>query len=85
MNVVIGIAIIFAVERPPKWLNYGAIVGLGRVSYSLYLWQQPLFQDHRLRYWWVVISLVCAYFSFRLIERPILSWRDARTPKLKTP
>ena len=85
MNVVIGIAIIFAVERPPKWLNYRAIVGLGRVSYSLYLWQQPLFQDYRLRYWWVVISLVCAYFSFRLIERPILSWRDAWTPELKAP
>jgi peptidoglycan/LPS O-acetylase OafA/YrhL len=78
MNVVIGIAILFTLERPPTWLANRAIVWLGRVSYSLYLWQQPLFQEYRLRYWWVVISLVCAYLSFRLIEQPVLSWRDAR-------
>lgn len=56
------------------------LVGIGLVSYSAYLWQQPLFafaRQHSL--WepptWVMISLVVAtfalaYATWRLVEKP---------------
>jgi len=78
MNLVIGCAILFAIECPPGWLNIPVLAGLGRISYSLYLWQQPLYEDVRLRYSWLIIALVCAFLSYKLIEQPILSWRDRK-------
>lgn len=63
-----------------KWL-----VGIGLISYSAYLWHQPLFafaKIHSLRppplevfVALSVVSLVLAYFSWRYVERP---FRDRR-------
>ena len=58
-----------------KWL-----VGIGQISYSAYLWHQPLFAFTRLHSLskpnssllmsLAVFSLVIAYFSWRYVERP---------------
>jgi len=63
-----------------RWVRY-----VGRLSYSLYLWQQPLLWT---RTWgqkipwfacWpqnIVFGCAAALVSYHCIERPILSWRD---------
>ncbi len=75
-----------ALDLPPVRL-------VGRLSYSLYLWQQ-LFT-----YWWelgdawfarfpanLACTLVVSAASYYLVERPVLAWRDlrARGPRSRT-
>lgn len=61
-------------------LSLKALVGIGLISYSAYLWHQPLFAFARIRSlseptWQLMLvlaafSLVLAYFSWRYIEVP---------------
>ena len=61
-------------------LSTKAFVGLGLISYSAYLWHQPLFAFARIRMFEhpsnTVMSILCftsiglAYFSWRFVERP---------------
>jgi peptidoglycan/LPS O-acetylase OafA/YrhL len=63
-----------------KWLSAPPLVGLGLVSYSAYLWHQPLFAFTRFRFavpdgGWAVLALsaasfALAYASWRFVERP---------------
>lgn len=63
-----------------KLLSVGPLVGIGLISYSAYLWHQPLFAFARL---WSAqepghvlmaglagLSLVLAYFTWRFVEQP---------------
>src|SRR5262249_32815436 len=55
--------------------------GLGRVSYSLYLWQQPLLNRHHLALLTafpvnLASAFLCAVLSFRCVESPILRARE---------
>ena len=76
MNASIGIAMLAAIMQPPAWLNLAPIAGLGRLSYSLYLWQQPWVADLRPGWMWLPGALLCAWLSYRFVERPVLQWRD---------
>jgi peptidoglycan/LPS O-acetylase OafA/YrhL len=61
-------------------------VALGRISYGVYLWQQPVLRwvDDRLvgrpamlRLPLAVAGiLICATVSYRFVERPALRWKD---------
>ena len=63
-----------------KFLSARVFVGIGLISYSAYLWHQPLFAFARIRliknptYEFFlllsVISLVLAFFSWKYIEKP---------------
>jgi peptidoglycan/LPS O-acetylase OafA/YrhL len=76
LNVSIGIAMLAVIARPPAWLNAAPVVGLGRLSYSLYLWHLPWVRDFRLGWLWLPAAVLCAWLSYRFIERPALRWRD---------
>ena len=66
-----------------KLLSTKAFVGVGLISYSAYLWHQPLFAFARIRSLehpslllmslLSLTSLVLAYFSWRYIEKPFRS------------
>jgi peptidoglycan/LPS O-acetylase OafA/YrhL len=66
-----------------KVLSTKGFVGIGLISYSAYLWHQPLFAFARIRGvnepsnlvmgLLAVSSLIFAYFSWRLIETPFRS------------
>jgi peptidoglycan/LPS O-acetylase OafA/YrhL len=81
-------AIVIAVIADPGFfvrvvLESSPVRWVGRISYSLYLWQQ-LFT-----YWWKIddrwfgrfpanlaAALLVSAASYHLVERPILAWRD---------
>lgn len=80
LNVAIGIAMLAVIARPPAWLNTAPVVGLGQLSYSLYLWHLPWVRDSRWIWLGLPAALLCAWLSYRFIERPVLQWRDRYPP-----
>ena len=87
MNVGVALMVDRCVRIPDdavgRVLNWGPVVWLGTLSYSLYLWQEP-FVNHYARSTVntfplnVVLAFACAIASFYLVERPFLRWRDRR-------
>lgn len=63
-----------------RWLGNRAFVGIGLISYSAYLWHQPLFAFYRLRtadephlialVAIVLATFTLAWFSWRWVEQP---------------
>ncbi len=82
-----GLLILCAVPKTfiHKLLSINLIVGIGLISYSAYLWHQPLFAFARYRIIGdisnfaliilFVISLLIAWISWRFVEKP---FRDQR-------
>lgn len=74
--------ILYGTERTVvgRWLGAKFLVGLGLISYSAYLWHQPLFAFARQRSFsdpgpiafllLAVLALILAYLSWRFVERP---------------
>lgn len=77
-----GLIILFATQQTAvgKFIGNKAFVGIGLISYSAYLWHQPLFAFARhknlgepsdLAYLCLSFTaLVLAYFSWRYVEKP---------------
>ena len=82
---VLGVVllVLYAEKETFKWLSTKALVGIGLISYSTYLWHQPLFAFARIRstehpsYLLMLvlaaISMILGYFSWRYVERPFRS------------
>ena len=83
---VAGLAL-HAIQVPYRFLNWTPVAWLGRISYSLYLWQDLFCSNPRLHagYALVLPSIACACFSYYLIERPMLRLRStwSRSPKIR--
>jgi peptidoglycan/LPS O-acetylase OafA/YrhL len=77
--------------RTARLLSARPLVGVGLISYSLYLWHQPLFAfaqvysahapSQALMLCLAALSLPLAYFSWRLVEEP---FRRRQEPLLPT-
>jgi peptidoglycan/LPS O-acetylase OafA/YrhL len=81
---VLGAALIILYATPRAWagwlLSSPAFVGVGLISYSAYLWHQPLFAFARLRsvaapsiglmLALCVVTMVLAVLSWRYVEQP---------------
>jgi peptidoglycan/LPS O-acetylase OafA/YrhL len=77
-----ALVILFARDVGPVWrvLRFRPLVGIGLISYSLYLWHQPLLAFTRLNIAGeptqsavaiaIVIALPISYLSWRYVERP---------------
>ena len=61
-----------------KLLNCAPAVWIGRLSYSLYLWQQLFMFNTLTLPWYIKIlgAFACAAGSYYLVERPCLQWRS---------
>jgi peptidoglycan/LPS O-acetylase OafA/YrhL len=91
---VLGAALIILFGGAGTWtanlLSMRGFVGVGLISYSAYLWHQPLFAFARIRSIYepspylmaalVVLSLVLAFLSWRYIERPFRRSRSSILP-----
>ena len=85
--------ILFATQRTTvgKFVGNKAFVGVGLISYSAYLWHQPLFSFARHRslvepsqfifFILSALALVLAYFSWRFVEYPIRARRILKESK----
>jgi peptidoglycan/LPS O-acetylase OafA/YrhL len=65
-------------SRLHRWLNNPALVAVGILSYSMYLWQQPFTQPSAAATWvgrWpqnVFVIFAAAAASYFVVERPFL-------------
>ena len=74
-----------------KILSNNALVGIGLISYSLYLWHQPLFAFTRifsnqnpsnlLMFIIILLSIIPAFLSWKYVEKP---FRDKNIIKART-
>ena len=92
---VCGTMMILLFAAPGTWvarlLSMRGLVGVGLISYSAYLWHQPLFAFARLRSLTepgmlkmsalAALSLALAWITWRWIEQPL---RDPRKPVLRS-
>ncbi len=94
---VVGTTLVIAYAGPGtivgKVLGWRPIVGIGLISYSLYLWHQPLFVFYRMRTFGevgtlgylllILLALLLAYLSWRLVEVPFrFRWLSGGRPLL---
>ena len=87
---VVGVMLIILFAGPGTWtgriLGTRFLVGIGLISYSLYLWHQPVFAFARIRSMsplepftyvgLVFLSLILATLSWRFVERPFRRGRE---------
>lgn len=82
-----GIALVLKVlvegraRRVQRVFGWAPVEWVGRLSYSLYLWQQVFLPKDPIQFWqhlpWSVpLALGFAVASFHLVERPALGWRQ---------
>jgi peptidoglycan/LPS O-acetylase OafA/YrhL len=79
MHVCMAGILLHVVQTAYRILNAAPIVWLGKISYSLYLWQQPFFSPpFGQPLYKLLFGLGLAYLSYYLIEQPILRLRERR-------
>jgi peptidoglycan/LPS O-acetylase OafA/YrhL len=73
------------VRHPYRFLNWGPVEWVGRISYSLYLWQEPFCPNPRFRPWTAaILALATACISYYVVEQPALKFRNRRSKKSAT-
>ncbi|HET9409454.1 MAG TPA: acyltransferase [Candidatus Sulfotelmatobacter sp.] len=87
LHVSIAGLVLHVIQVPYRFLNWAPIVWLGRISYSLYLWQELFCSNASLHsgYLLVLPSLACAAVSYYLVEQPMLHLRDLWSRKSAHP
>ena len=73
--------VLHVIQVPYRVLNWQPIAWLGKISYSLYLWQELFCSNASLHLGYVLVlpALACACLSYYLVEQPLLRLRDSRT------
>ena len=85
MHLSIAGLVVHAVQRAYWILNVRPVVWVGKISYSLYLWQQLFVFGERAKPWYfALIAVGLASASYYLVEQPMLRLRERRRAKLET-
>jgi len=84
MHLSIAGLLAHSVQRAYWILNVEPVVWLGKISYSLYLWQQLFaFGQHPRPWYFMLFALGMACASYYLVEQPMLRLRERRVEKRK--
>jgi len=84
MHVCIAGLLLHVVQTPYWILNVRPVAWLGKISYSLYLWQQLfVYGTHGRPWYFVFFALGLASASYYLVEQPMLRLREKKA-ELKT-
>jgi peptidoglycan/LPS O-acetylase OafA/YrhL len=81
LNVSLAGLVLHVIQVPYRALNWSPVVWLGRISYSLYLWQELFCSNASLHagYLLVLPALACASLSYYCVEQPLLRLREKRS------
>jgi peptidoglycan/LPS O-acetylase OafA/YrhL len=85
LHVCVAGLVLHVVQVPYKALNLAPMVWLGKISYSLYLWQELFCSNANLHYGYLLAlpAVACACLSYYLVEQPMLQLRERRTGKTR--
>ena len=83
LNVALAGLVLHVIQTPYRALNWGPVAWLGRISYSLYLWQELFCSNPSLHSGYVLVlpALLCACLSYYFVERPMLQLREKLAEK----
>lgn len=85
LHLSIAGLLLHVVQFPYRILNWGPVVWLGKISYSLYLWQQPFCSDPSLRSGYMaLLALAMACLSYYWVELPMLRKREKKVQESGT-
>jgi peptidoglycan/LPS O-acetylase OafA/YrhL len=78
LHISIAGIVLHVIQVPYAALNWGPVAWLGKISYSLYLWQELFCSNANLHYGYVLAlpAIGCACLSYYLIEQPMLRVRE---------
>jgi len=80
LHLSIAGLLLHVVQHPYRILNFAPVMWLGRISYSLYLWQQLFLFGTHARPWYNVFgALALAAASYYFVEQPLLRLRERRS------
>lgn len=81
LDISIAGLILHVIQVPYRLLNCKPIAWVGRISYSLYLWQELFCSNatFHLGYSLIIPALGCACLSYYLVEKPMLRVREKIT------
>jgi peptidoglycan/LPS O-acetylase OafA/YrhL len=84
LNVGIAALVLHVIQSPYRVLNWAPIVWVGKISYSLYLWQELFCSNAAFHAGFVLIlpTVACACLSYYFVEQPILRLRERPRPEL---
>ena len=86
MHLSIAVLLLHVVRHPYQFLNSTPFVWLGKVSYSLYLWQQLFVYGVAPKPWYsAFFALALASGSYYFVEQPMLRIRENRAEHRKSP
>ncbi len=90
INVCICFLILYFVVNEKSigytFLNLPMVTFIGRLSYSLYIWQQLFISSSG--FWFsefpqnIILTFVTAYLSYQIVERPFLKLKERFKPQL---
>jgi peptidoglycan/LPS O-acetylase OafA/YrhL len=83
LNVSLAGLVLHTIQVPYRALNWAPVAWLGKISYSLYLWQELFCSNASLHQGYVLIvpTLACACLSYYCVEQPMLRLREKRSGK----
>ena len=80
LDLSIAGVVLHVIQVPYRALNWAPVAWLGKISYSLYLWQELFCSNASLHqgYALVLPALACACLSYYCVEQPMLRLREKR-------
>jgi len=80
LQVSIAGVIMHVIQVPYRFLNWGPVAWLGKISYSLYLWQEVFCSNPSLKlgYSLALLAVGAACLSYYFVEQPMLRLRERR-------
>lgn len=83
LHVSLAGVVLHVIQVPYKFLNWPPVAWLGKISYSLYLWQELFCSNASIHIGYLVVvpTLACACLSYYVVERPMLRIREKRGRK----
>jgi len=78
LHVCLAGIVLHVIQVPYAALNWGPVAWLGKISYSLYLWQELFCSNPNLHYGYLLAlpAIGCATLSYYLVEQPMLRLRE---------